>query len=130
MSLLKATLKVMLLYKLQFVIWKIVSTTLGSLLKMLPTFALSTASIRAWDRPHSNTVPAKNSSPRSMKTEQDSNYDFQVLSNEVFLTGNVACILGFNLSDYAITFLDGVKELNSKVSGIYRCLKLQWEVGL
>lgn len=65
-----------------------------------------------------------------MKTEQDSNYDFQVLSNEVFLAGNVACILGFNLSDYAITFLDGVKELNNKVSGIYRCLKLQWEVGL
>lgn len=65
-----------------------------------------------------------------MKTEQDSNYDFQVLSNEVFLTGNVACILGFNLSDYTITFLDGVKELNSKVSGMYRCLKLQWEVGL
>ena len=65
-----------------------------------------------------------------MKTEQDSNYDFQVLSNEVFLTGNVACILGFNLSDYTITFLDGVKELNSKVSGMYRCLKLLWEVGL
>lgn len=51
-----------------------------------------------------------------MKTEQDSNYDFQVLSNEVFITGNVACILGFNRSDYAIAFLDGAeKELNNKV---------------
>lgn len=66
-----------------------------------------------------------------MKTEQDSNYDFQVLSNEVFITGNVACILGFNRSDYAIAFLDGAeKELNNKVWGIYRCLKLQWEVWL
>lgn len=121
----------MLLYNLQFVIWKIVSTTLGPLPKMLPTVTLSTASIRAWDRPHSNTAPAKNSSPRPVKTEPDSNYGFQVLANEVFLTGNVACILGFNLSDYAIAFLDGAeKELNNKVSGIYRCLKLQWEVGL
>lgn len=66
-----------------------------------------------------------------MKTEQDSNYDFQVLSNEVFITGNVACILGFTRSDYAIAFLDGAKkELNNKVWGIYRCLKLQWEVWL
>lgn len=54
-----------------------------------------------------------------MKTEPDSNYGFQVLANEVFLTGNVACILGFNLSDYAIAFLDGAEKELNKVSGIY-----------
>lgn len=89
---------------------KVVSTILGSLPKILPTFILSTASTRAWDKPHSNTVPAKNSRPRSMITEQDSNYDFQALSNDVFLTGDVACILSFNLLGHAVAFLDGIEK--------------------
>lgn len=68
---------------------KVVSTTLGPLPKMLPTFILPEASTRAWDRPYSNTLPAKNSRPISIMTKQDSNYDFQVLSNDVFLIGNI-----------------------------------------
>lgn len=61
---------------------------------MLPTFILLTASIRVGDRLHSNTLPAKNSRPTFMMTEQDSNYDFQVLSHDEFLTGN-ATLLAF-----------------------------------
>ena len=57
-------------------------------------------------------------------TKQDSNCDFRVLSNDVFLTDNVmyvACILSFNLWGHAIAFLHRIERKKlSEVSGSHR----------